>query len=205
MLIQIDIDSTLYEADPLFDRLAREAGIDYPTKASHWVSHQEIKYLDGTPVQTQDLANVFRKAHSQEYVMQQKPYENASEAISRILEKYPQVEVAYVSDRHGQAAGPLESWLVEHDFLQARGEKVEATKDKRHWMRINKPEIVIDDRVRTILMARYELKANVIAYCHPHNINLRNEAEGIYVEDHWFAIEDRLCYIIDKYLKGDGK
>jgi hypothetical protein len=201
MIIQVDIDSTLYDADPLFAELAREAGIDYPEHAYRWMSYSDIKKLDGSPVTLQEMKSVFRKAHSAEYINKQVPYENAAAVLNYIKRVHDNVDIIYVSDRHQQSNGPLRQWLIEHNFIKFNDENVATTKDKRHWMRTNKPEVVIDDRVRTILVARYELNSKVIVPKHNHNINLFGEAEGIYVEDDWNHIGKRLDKLVSLYLK----
>lgn len=191
MLIQVDVDSTLYDANKLFYQLAKEEfGIEWPRKYYSWFGPEDI----GTDLAT--LKSVFRKAHSREYVMQQKPYPKAAEVLGRLVETFDSAEIAYVSDRNEQQTGALRDWLDEHGFLFSEDQFVAATKDKRHWMRERKPEVVIDDRVRTMLMARQELNAYVISLEHPHNMNLKNEVEHIYIVDNWEEIEKVLHDIV---------
>jgi hypothetical protein len=188
MLIQVDIDSTLYDADKLFGDLAAEAGIKWPRRDNEWKTAEEISRLDGSPCNRDDLVKVFRKAHSKEIVSQQKPYPHAAKILQEIVDTFDRVEIAYVSDRNEQQTGALREWLDANGFLHNEDIHVAATKDKRHWMREKKPEIVIDDRVRTILMARYELNSTVVALQHNHNINLKREADGIYICKDWTEI-----------------
>lgn len=192
MLIQVDIDSTLYDADKLFAELAEEAGIVWPRRDKEWKYANEIFKSDGTPCTAEELKRVFRKAHSREMVALQKPYPHASKVIAELVEQFDRIEVAYVSDRNEQQTGALREWLDEHGFLHNEDVHVAATKDKRHWMRERKPEIVIDDRVRTILMARFELGATVLSLQHNHNINLKREVEDIHILENWKEIGDLL-------------
>lgn len=200
MLIQVDVDSTLYDADKLFADLAEEAGIKWPRRDNGWKAANEISKMDGSPCQVEDLKKVFRKAHSREYVSQQKPYPHSVRVIQGLVRDYPDAEIAYVSDRNEQQTGALRDWLEAQGFLAdgtdgnfsnelMRDTYVAATKDKRHWMRERKPEIVIDDRVRTMLMARYELGSYVVSLQHNHNINLRGEVEHIYIVPSWKEID----------------
>lgn len=204
MLIQIDIDSTLYDADKLFAELAEEAGIKWPRRDNEWKTADEIFHEDGSPCTIDELKKIFRKAHSKEYVLQQKPYPHASKVIQDIVDEFDQVEIAYVSDRNEQQTGALREWLDENGFLHNEDIHVAATKDKRHWMRERKPEIVIDDRVRTMIMARTELGSTVLSLAHNHNINLKREVEGIYILNNWKEIGEvlRETVIPDKMTRG---
>lgn len=192
MLIQVDVDSTLYDADKLFFDLAEEAGIKWPRNAKFWLPAEKIFKMDGTPCSRDDLVKVFRKAHSKEIVSQQKPYPNAAKVLSDLSRNYDSIEIAYVSDRNEQQTGALRDWLEANGFLHNEDQHVAATKDKRHWMRERKPEIVIDDRVRTMLMARAELNAYVVSLTHAHNINLTGEVEHIWMVNNWLEIGEVL-------------
>lgn len=178
MIIQVDVDSTLYDADKLFAELANEAGVKWIRKAPSWFTAEDI----GTDLKT--LKGIFRKAHSREYVLQQKPYPNAVQVLREIAENYDQTEIAFVSDRNEQQTGALKEWLEQEGFLVSGDEYVAATKDKRDWMRETRPDIVIDDRVRTLLLAR-ELGAYGVSLIHPHNQNLYCEVNGIYLVKDW--------------------
>jgi hypothetical protein len=183
MLIQVDVDSTLYDANKLFGEVAEEFGVKWPKKYWTWFGPEDI----GTDLAT--LKNIFRRCHSKEYVAKQKPYPHAADVLRSIAEDYDEVEIAYVSDRNEAQTSALRDWLEANGFLINQDTHVATTKDKRHWMRERKPEIVIDDRVRTMLMARYELGSYVVSLEHPHNMNLKNEAEHIYIVDDWQAID----------------
>jgi hypothetical protein len=185
MLIQVDVDSTLYDANAIFKKVALspEFNVQWPNRYYKWFGPEDI----GTDLTT--LKAIFRKCHSRDIVKLQKPYPHAAEVLQGIASDFDEVELAYVSDRNEQQTGALRDWLLEHDFLISEDAHVAATKDKRHWMRERKPEVVIDDRVRTMLMARYELGSYVVSLEHPHNMNLVNEAEHIYIVKDWEAID----------------
>lgn len=189
MLIQVDVDSTLYDADKLFGDIADEQGVKWPRRDNGWKSPGEIFKTDGSPCTREDLTRIFRKAHSREVVLGNKPYPNAVEVLKGIAEDYNSVEIAYVSDRNEQQGMALRSWLEQEGFLTNEDQHVAATKDKRHWMRERKPEIVIDDRVRTMLMARFELGSLVVSLQHNHNINIKGEADGIVIVKNWKEID----------------
>lgn len=183
MLIQVDIDSTLYPSDHLFREVAvAEFGLEHwPEKYWHWFDHHDL----GIDLKT--LRSVYRRCHGREYVINQIPYEGAVEVINEICDIYDNVEIAYISDRNEQQTSALQEWLDKNGFLRG-DEYVAATKDKREWMRENRPDIVIDDRVRTLLMARFELGSYCVSLEHPHNMNLRGEVNGIYLCPNWKEI-----------------
>lgn len=196
MLIQVDVDSTLYDADKLFGDIAEELGIKWPRRDNCWKTPPEIFKTDGTPCSREDLVRIFRKAHSREKVLKNKPYPNAVKVLKGLAEDYSDIEIAYVSDRNEQQGVALREWLEQEGFLTNPDQHVAATKDKRHWMREKRPEILIDDRIRTMLMARYELGSVVVSLQHNHNVNLRGEAEGIYIVDNWKQIDQTLREIV---------
>lgn len=189
MLIQVDVDSTLYDADKLFNDIAVEQGIKWPRKANAWLMPSEIYHMSGDPCTVEDMKKIFRTAHSAEVVMRNKPYPHAVKVLQDLVSDFPEVELAYVSDRNEQQTSSLHAWLHEQGFLPSEDTHVAATKDKRHWMRERMPEIVIDDRVRTMLMARYELDSYVVSLEHNHNINLKGEVDGIFIVKDWLAID----------------
>lgn len=195
MLIQVDVDNTLYDSDKAFGLAAESYGLKWPKKYDHWFGPEFI----GTDLPT--LLNVFRKGHSREIVMQNKPYPNAVKVIAGIVKDFPEVEIAYVSDRNPQAQGPLRDWLEEHGFLHGEDAHVQAGRDKRDWMRERRPQVVIDDRVRTMLMARFELDSQVVSLQHEYNINLLGEVQGIHIVKDWNAIDTVLRETIIPDLK----
>lgn len=182
MLIQVDVDSTLYPSDLLFAEVAKEFDVKWPTKYSNWFKAEDI----GTDLKT--LKTIFRRAHSAEYVMKTKPYPGSVHVIQDLIETYPDVEIAFISDRNQGQTSALKAWLEQEGFKRDEDTYVAATKDKREWMRANNPDIVIDDRVRTLLMARFELDAYGVSLEHQYNINLKNEVEGIYLCKDWKTI-----------------
>lgn len=184
MLIQVDVDSTLYDSDELFHRVARdEFGVEWPTIYYNWFNAEDI----GTDLET--LLAIFYSSHGEKHALDNVPYEGAVDVLAGIAEDFKDVEIAYVSDRNEQQGEVLKQWLQEQGFLSNPDQHVAATKDKRIWMREVRPDIVIDDRVRTMLMARYEIGSQVVSLQHPYNMNLLNEAEGIYLVPTWKDID----------------
>lgn len=198
MLIQVDVDSTLYDADKLFGKIAEGMGVKWKYKATHWMTSDDLD-LD-----LKTMKQIFRTSHSYEVVQNNKPYPGAVEALQGIVNDYDDIEIAYVSDRNEQQTGALRDWLDVQGFLHSEDAHVQATKDKRHWMRERRPEIVIDDRVRTMLMARFELDAYVASLVQPHNINLTDEVEHIYIVENWKAIDTVLREIVIPKIQEKG-
>lgn len=188
MLIQVDVDSTLYDSSALFSYVAKKHyDFELPPNQLNW--HGYYNYAPAS-----ELVKVFRKAHSKEYVARQIPYEGAADVLEEIQSRGH--DIFYVSDRHPQAVVALKEWLDTHNFLHGGHSNVIVGKDKRQWMRDHKPDIVIDDRVRTMMLARFELGSTVFSIAHPWNANLRNEVDGIYICENWSQLGSE----IDKYL-----
>jgi hypothetical protein len=194
--MMVDVDSTLYDADALFSRVAIDQGHDwYPKKSYEWFRADHIG------VSQEVMTNLFRKAHSSEYVNAQlKPYKGAVKILKSFHENYSDLfKIYYVSSRHPQMAGTLRSWLVSKEFPLERGnEFVVATMDKKSWIKKNKPAIVIDDRVQTIIYSRFEIGATVLSLVHNHNRNLQNEVDGVFMCQDWFEIGSKLDDILEE-------
>ena len=211
--MMVDVDSTLYDADKLFYQLAIEAGIDsYPRKSYQWFRAGELG------VSQQTLTNLFRKAHSREEVEKLKPYKGSVEVLNRFADDHPNVEIHYVSSRNARAQGPLLDWIKDNGFPLQDDAHVVATMDKKSWIIDNQPDIVIDDRVQTMIFSRYggsyQNKEGTVGGTHPggswvlslkhsHNINLTNEVDGIFMCDDWFEIGYNLG-IVMKNLEVTG-
>lgn len=190
MLIQVDVDNTLYDSNVCFKKAAEFYDVDWPLEYDHWFGPEYV----GTDLKT--LLNVFRRGHSKEFVCQNDPYPNAAAVLSALVDDFDDIEVAYVSDRNEAQSKALSDWLSLHGFLHLEDQHVVVSKDKRDWMRRMKPDIVIDDRVRTMIMARTELGSQVVSLEFPYNINLKGEIEGIHIVRDWMAIDDVLREII---------
>lgn len=188
MLIQVDVDSTLYDANLLFAEVAKEHfGVELPLDAGNWYDYNEV-------ADTLTLHKIFRKAHSKEYVEKQVPYEGAAECLAFCRDKGHQV--VFISDRHGQAQNTLFTWLYDFGLTHDKsGGHVITGQDKRAWMKKNTPAVVIDDRVRTMFLAR-SWNAHVFALECPWNVNLKKEIEGIHICKNWTEIASKLDKII---------
>lgn len=197
VIVQIDVDSTLYDADPLFAKIAKDKGIKWIDRSPYWFGHQEIG------ASLQDIKNVFRIAHSKEVVLSNTPYPSAANVINKIAEM-EKVKIAYVSDRNPQQSSALSMWLENHGFLNSGVEEIVLSKDKREWMDRNKPRIVIDDRIRTMFHA-LKLGAEVFSIEHPHNINLRNEIEGINIATSWEEMAGLLYPAVSREISKLGE
>lgn len=186
MLIQVDVDNTLYDSNVCFKKAAEFYGVNWPLEYDHWFGPD---YVD-TDLKT--LLNVFRRGHSKEFVVENRPYPNSAAVLGGLVDSFEDVEIAYVSDRNEAQSKALSTWLDAHGFLYSADQHVVVSKDKRDWMRRMQPDIVIDDRVRTMIMARTELDAQVVSLEFPYNINLKGEIEGIHIVRDWMAVDDVL-------------
>ena len=193
--MMVDVDDTLYDAGKLFYRMAQAEGIKgYPKFVRRWHRAHEMG------VDQKTLTNMFRKCHSHEVVAQQKPFKGAVEVLQKFSESNPDVDIWYVSSRNANAETALRDWLEVKRF--PCHQNVYVNMDKKDWMMMNVPEIVIDDRVQTILYARYTLGSAVLAMSMPHNQNLTNEAPGIDICDDWYEIGYKLSDIMSNLREG---
>lgn len=199
-MMMVDVDSTLYDADKLFYRLAQEAGIvDYPKKSYQWFRAHELN------VSQQTLTNLFRRAHSREVVEEIKPYKGSVEVLNQFADTYPDVIIRYVSSRNARAEGPLREWIKAQGYPLDHDTYVTATMNKKEWIFDYVPSIVIDDRVQTMIISRFggrdddqvwhDVNAWVLSLKHPHNINLTNEVDGIFMCDDWYEIGYKLATV----------
>lgn len=193
--MMVDVDSTLYDADNLFHKVAIDQGHDwYPRKSYEWFR------ADHLGVSQEVMTNLFRKAHSSEYVNETlKPYKGAVKMLKQFHENYSDIfKIYYVSSRHPQMEGTLRAWIEMKEFpLEDGDEFVVATMDKKSWLTKNRPAIVIDDRVQTIIFSRFEIGANVLSLVHNHNRNLRGEVDDVFMCDDWFEIGSKLDDIME--------
>lgn len=178
IVIQVDVDNILYDSDPVFSRIAKDNGIKWIERAITWFTPEEI---GATP---EEIKKVFRTVHSKEVVAKNTPYPDAAEALQYLADNF-HVEIYYVSDRNAQQSSALSMWLEDNGFFNEAVRGVVVTKDKRDWMKINQPHVVIDDRVRTLIYGRFELDSICYGIAHNHNLNLKNEIEGIEIVDNW--------------------
>lgn len=186
-LMMVDVDSTLYDADPLFASLAREQGLPWVARSNYWFQPQDIG------VDRQALSNMFRKAHSREVVLDQVPYIGSVRALHDL--DSDGWDIHYVSARHPQTQTALADWIASQGFPQP--ENVLCVMDKKPWIKEQSPLVVVDDRVQTILYARYEANAQVFAIRHSHNTNLTNEVAGIHIHDTWTEIRDGIRHTFE--------
>jgi hypothetical protein len=194
-IIMVDVDSTLYDADALFNKVAIDLGHDwYPKKSYEWFRADHIG------VSQQVMTNLFRKAHSSEYVNEQlKPYKGSVKVINAFYNNFADLfKIFYVSSRHPQMEGTLKEWLEMKGFPVEGEGFVVATMDKKSWLAEKRPSIVIDDRVQTIIYSRYEIGSTVLSLIHNHNRNLCNEIDGVYMCQDWFEIGFKLDEIMER-------
>ena len=193
--MMVDVDSTLYDADNLFHKVAIDQGHEwYPRKSYEWFRADHIG------VSQQVMTNLFRSAHSSEYVNETlKPYKGAVKILNQFQEDFSNIfKIYYVSSRHPQMQGTLRNWLEMKNFPLEDGEEfVVATMDKKSWLNENKPAIVIDDRVQTIIYSRFEIGSTVLSLIHNHNRNLNNEVDGVFMCQDWFEIGYKLYDIME--------
>jgi hypothetical protein len=195
MIVAVDLDSTLVDFLDILMDVAKEKDIKPFNRPNNWLF--DLEYKDGTIVSFVDFTNMIRKAHSPEFLDEREPYPLAAEVLNKVRERG--VQVVILSDNHAQSYPSILNWLQKNNFISFNEDDFILTQDKRHWIKTNNPEVVIDDRVRTILFSRYEVGAKVISLEHPYNVNLKNEADGIWILKDWLDIGEVLDTLIDEY------
>lgn len=190
-LMLVDVDDTLYHASSLFSFLAKENGIPWFSQAPFWFRPQDVG------IERKALTNMFRKAHCRETVMQQVPFYGAVSTLLNL--KAEGWTIWYVSSRHPQAQSVLRDWIQACGFPDY--ENTVAIMDKITWIDEYQPEVVVDDRVRTMIHARFSLGSEVFAIRQPHNTNLIGEIEGIHICENWTEIGQEIYrYQLSKEL-----
>lgn len=185
MKIMLDVDGILYDAKPLFYREARALGIDWPVAPKFWGSRKQMG------VDSKTWGKLFSRVHCEECVSALDPYPFAVSVLQTLVNDYPFLEPWYVSNRNPEFHGVLQDWLEANEFPYAHN--VYVSHNKLVWIDDQRPEIVVDDRVRTMIAARFEYGARVFSIIHPWNINLvNNEIEGIVLKNDWDELGEEI-------------
>lgn len=189
-LIMVDIDSTLYDANMAFQEVAKGYGFEWPADPGKWIKGRDLG------ITGRKLTEFFDHVHSHEIVSNLKPYPNALDCLVALQKVYP-VDYWYVSNRSPDKHDPLLEWLDNHNFPQA--DHVSVSRDKKKWIARFKPDFVIDDRINTLVFARYH-HAICLALLQSWNQNLQNdEIDGIYIFEDWWKMEIGLDHLLKEW------
>lgn len=181
MTLMADVDSTLYDANFLFRQVASEHfGFEWYESPDMWLQEHHFDLPEGT------FKKLFDLAHSAEKFRDCVPYPDAREVLNRLSVIF---DIEYVSSGNPETQEALIDWLRKHDFPNS--DRTLRTLDKFGWLQQHKPHVVVDDRVKTLLLCAYDLG---IKYCYalkqPWNANLSGgEAKNITICDNWLEIE----------------
>lgn len=188
--IAVDIDDTVYDANTAFDVCAKTYNLNWISSPNYWMKSEELG------ISQEELRNIFRKAHSAEIIREQEPYDGCVDSLYNIMNVYTNVQYLYISDRHPQQYNTLLGWLEKYNFPFTNkdiGECLYTSSDKRKYLDYWKPDIIIDDRIRTVVHCIRNIP-NCYMGCmieHNHNINLKNnEIPEIFVCKTWKDIEN---------------
>jgi len=187
-LVMVDADGILCPSHAAFEEEAVRLGFDKPPYSYpmgrdlvHWFSAEDVGCtLD-------ELLGLFRAAH--ERYMDIEPYPLAVETLWELSESHPTARFWYVSSRDESTEGTFKEWVRSYDFPHP--ENVVAMLSKEPWIAENRPNVVIDDRVRTLVNARLD-GATGVALLQHHNVNLLRELPDIYIEKDWPSIGERV-------------
>lgn len=192
MKIMLDVDSILYDAGPIFVREAKVFGVNWPARHNFWVNRQQLG------IDSQTMSMIFDRVHCAECVMPLAPYEGSVEGLQRLTNEFSFLEPWYVSNRNPTYQQVLEDWLEFNEFPYAKN--VYTSYNKLLWIEENEPEIVVDDRVRTLVTSCLLYGARGFSIAHPHNENLKNdEIKGITICENWEELTAQIYdFILEK-------
>lgn len=180
MRLMIDIDSTLYEANALFREMSLEMGLPEWPVHDYWSTSSDPPWNYTVEM----WADLFSRSHDADVILAQEPYPFAAQELRFWNDE---AEIWYVSNRKPESEAATYQWLVDNGFPQAEN-LVVGFQDKALWLDEMLPEVVVDDRVKTIIYARFSIGAEVFTIRHPHNINLKGEVPGVHVCESWKQI-----------------
>lgn len=178
MLIMCDVDSTLVDFQAIAHRVAQLQGVKWPLNCSWWIPPEQCG------MSMHEFNEMFRTAHSREHFLDAEPYNGAVEALEVLSRKFTDLEVQYVSHRHEEDNDVLQEWLTRWGFPTPQNSV--SSYSKSEWIKENNPVIVIDDRIRTMIVAKDAGVPFIYSLTHPWNCNLKNiEIPGIHLVDSW--------------------
>jgi len=192
-LVMVDADGILCPSHAAFEEEAVRLGFDKPPynypmgrDLVHWFNDADVGCtLD-------ELLDLFKAAH--ERYMDIEPYEGAVHVLNGLQEDYPDLHVWYVSSRNESTEPTFRQWIAENGFPWP--ENVVAMLSKEPWIEENRPNVVIDDRVRTLVNARLDGAVGIALRQH-HNVNLMRELPDIHIEPDWDSIGARVREALD--------
>ena len=197
MIIAIDLDSTIYPFMSALREVSALRNIKTPLNPNSWHFSDDLKNNENKSVSFNEFFELIKESHSEKVMAKYKPFPHSARVVNFLQEKS---KVFFLSDNDSSSHDSILDWLVSHKFLSASKKKsLVITKDKRHWLKENSPEIVIDDRVRTMIFTKYELGAQAIGLQWNYNINLKGEVDGIHICKDWLHIEETCASIIEQY------
>lgn len=191
MLIMVDIDATLYNSTALFNKVSLELGYPEWLAHSYWTHSMEWGY--DIPLWT----SLFSRCHDRDNIFSTTPYPGSVEVLQELSDQGH--TLYYVTSRKPESYEATQDWLKENEFPQYENLKADL-EDKNIWIGTNRPGIVIDDRVKTMMFAAYETGAEVFSLETTYNINMKGEHKGIHLYKDWYGIGEGVQEYIGKLV-----
>lgn len=176
-IVICDIDSILYPFAPLFMGWAKEKlGVDIPQPLDDW-------YGMFGALSQKEIDRALRHCFRDNTIRTNVPFEGAADALVRISQAG--YDIRYYTDRDSSTREATEEWLAANHFPVPSN--LRCCHDKRFEItRLRKGiATLIDDRPRTLVWARSELKLpKVYSLRYGYNKNL-TDIPGIHLYDSW--------------------
>lgn len=178
-VVAIDIDNTVHESDITMNRVSMEL-FNSPFR---WCKQDEWYRGGHQHMPMEHALQIFDRMHDRDMIFMTDPYVGSREGLARIANLG--YEIHYYTDRKKSAGQATSDWLAHHGLPFA--ENVICCQDKRASLSEARDSLatVVDDRVRTLIFARYELGLPVVfSLRHPYNRNL-SDVPGVLLHDTW--------------------
>jgi hypothetical protein len=178
-IVVVDVDNTIHESDITLNL----ASMELFNSPFRWCQQGEWYKGGHDKMPMENALKVFSRIYDRDMIFLTRPYVGAKAGLEAI--KNAGYDIYYYTDRPEKAHENTYDWLVEHGLPDP--ENLKCCGDKRASLAEIKDSIatVIDDRVRTILYAQYELGIpKVFSITQPYNRNL-TDAPNVFLRETW--------------------
>ncbi len=185
-LLAIDVDSTIYNPQDLYDRAAMDLfGEPFFYKGrQEWYEQEQLRERFG-----EDYQNIFKEALSPKYFEERELYPGVKETIEHLKEKG--VKVHFVTHNIiPTIRDPLGRWLKGH-FGPGTGLSITTVEDKGSILKRIGAFGLVDDAPKYLNMAK-DLDIEVIVREQPWNREFRKENPHLFSFSEWEDLKNYL-------------
>jgi len=195
-IVVVDIDNTIHESDITMNLVSMEL-FNSPFK---WCQQGEWYKGGHGHMPMENALKVFGRIYDRDMIFLTRPYVGSKAGLEAI--ESAGYEIRYYTDRPEIAHTNTYDWLVEHGLPNPDGLK--CCGDKRAALAEIKDSIatVIDDRVRTMLYAQYELGVpKIFSIKQPYNRNM-TDAPNVFLRETWKELTEVFLQEMGEYKSG---